>query len=97
VTTDFSINFNYAEALVLQLDGKILVGGYAYILNFGYQFALARYNRDGSLDTSFGIDGLLTTDMPGDTDYANSMVLQPDGKIVLAGWTGEDIALARYK
>ena len=82
----------------VQPDGKIVVGGF----NNG-NFALVRYNADGSLDTSFSADGMVTTDM-GNFDGINSIVLQADGKIVAVGAIGNgklasegDIALARYK
>ena len=50
------------------------------------EFALARYRSDGTLDTTFGGDGRVTTDIgDGDTDIAWAILLQPDGKIVAAG------------
>src|ERR671910_911151 len=64
-------------------------------------FALARYHADGTLDTGFGGgDGLVTTPVGTGTDEANALVLQPDGKIILAGLSSNDsdndFALARY-
>ncbi len=66
-------------------------------------FALARYNSDGSLDTSFDEDGLLTTDFNSKVDFIASIAIQSDGKIVVAGDTyypgfldRRDIAIARY-
>jgi uncharacterized delta-60 repeat protein len=89
----------FAQSLILQSDGKIIISG---ITDNGSDedFALLRYNPDGSLDTSFDTDGFLTTDF-GARDFANAMALQPDGKILLAGYTitggGRlDIVLARY-
>jgi uncharacterized delta-60 repeat protein len=61
----------------------------------GGDFALARYNPDGSLDASFGGDGKVTTDFF-DYDTAYALVVQPDGKLVAAGGSGGDFALARY-
>ena len=65
-----------------------------------YDFALARYNADGSLDSSFGNDGKLTTDFAGQQDWARALAIQPDNKIVLVGTTSTDIgssfALSRY-
>jgi len=95
VTTDFNGVGDAALALVLQPDGKLVSAGYAYTGIFSQlQFALARYNPDGSLDTSFGSGGKVTTDFSG-YGLAYAMVLQPDGKIVAAGTSG-DFALARY-
>ncbi len=64
-------------------------------------FALARYNSNGSLDNSFDGDGKLTTDFFGSDDYASSLAIQTDGKIVVAGRADNqyyrlDFALARY-
>jgi uncharacterized delta-60 repeat protein len=95
VTTDFSGMNDSGRAVAIQTDGKIVVAGYASSLDF----ALARYNSDGSLDTSFGSGGKVTTDFSGDLDQAYSIALQTDGKIIAAGKTGSGaaaLALARY-
>src|ERR1700687_4729567 len=63
VTTDFSGGDNQAAALALQPDGKIVVAGSAFnVVTGNNDFALARYNPDGSLDSSFGNGGKVTTD-----------------------------------
>ena len=63
----------------------------------GYEdFALVRYNIDGSLDTSFGTDGRVNTDIGGAGDIAYAVKVQPDGKIVVAGTANDRFALARY-
>jgi len=83
-----------AEAVVVQPDGKIVAAGAA-----GFDFGLARLHPDGSLDASFGVGGLVITDF-GDTEIAHAMVLQPDGKLVVAGETFSGttgLALARYQ
>jgi uncharacterized delta-60 repeat protein len=85
-----------AYALAVQADGKILAGGYG-----GVGFGLARYNDDGSLDSSFGSGGLVTTHIARLDEQINAITVQPDGKIVVAGYcdtdTGSwDFALARY-
>ncbi|MFM9965933.1 MAG: delta-60 repeat domain-containing protein [Planctomycetaceae bacterium] len=82
--TSFGTSRAVAASMALQADGKIVVVGYA-IDGSNYDFALARYNSDGSLDTSFDEDGKLTTDFGTPNDYANSVVIQGDGKIVVAG------------
>src|SRR6476659_154052 len=93
-TTDFGFGSGSAEATVRQPDGKIVVAGSTP--GGDYRFALARYNPDGSLDTSFSSDGKQTTDLGG-FDQANGVALQADGKIVVVGFTGGgDFALARY-
>jgi uncharacterized delta-60 repeat protein len=99
LTTDFLSRSDYAYALALQPDGKTVVAGYAHN-GSNNDFALARYNLDGSLDASFDSDGKLITDFFGDYDVAYALVAQPDGKIVAAGVTDNsgdlDFALARY-
>jgi uncharacterized delta-60 repeat protein len=60
-------------------------------------FALVRYNADGSPDASFGGgDGIVTTDLGTRSDGIRALALQPDGRIVAAGSAGEQLALARY-
>lgn len=86
VTLDFN---NYGEGiqdLAIQSDGKIVAAGATY-KNF-YDLALARFNTNGSLDTYFGSSGKVTLDFSGFDDDANALVLQPDGKIVTAGFAG---------
>src|SRR5207302_7184984 len=55
--------------------------------NTASDFAIARYNTDGSLDTTFGTDGTgkVITDLNGNADHARGLALQPDGKLILAG------------
>ncbi len=97
VTTEFLGKGAQANAVAIQGD-KILVAGFAQQANgIDSDFALARYNLDGTLDTSFGGNGIVTTDMGTQNDDATSLAIQPDGKIVLAGDAGDNIALARYR
>ena len=99
LTTDFGGGGDRAESVAIQPDGKIAIGG-AASLGPGYDFALVRYNADGSLDASFDVDGKLTTDMTGLGDAVNAIAIQADGRIVAAGvggsFNGLDFALARY-
>jgi len=98
VTTEFGGD-DVAKALVVQPDGKLVAAGFSST-NISSDFALARYNGDGTLDTSFGTGGTVITDLAGSLDQANALVVQPDGKLVAAGFTstniGSDFALARY-
>lgn len=99
VTTDFFGLYDAAAAVALQPDGKIIAAGST--VNTSEQFALARYNVDGSLDAGFGIGGKLTTNSPGFGSVRVSAVsLQPDGKIIAAGYgftsMNADFALVRY-
>src|SRR6266540_406224 len=89
--------------VAVQADGKIVVvGGIRIVANGPVDFAVARYNPDGSLDTSFDGDGKVVTDFGGTNDEASAVAVQAaDGKIVAAGTTVPgvhrfDFALARY-
>jgi uncharacterized delta-60 repeat protein len=95
VTTQFSED-DGARAVAIQRDEKIVAAGFTFLVSGQSVFALARYNTNGSLDTIFGGDGRVTTDF-GTFDHANAVALQGDGKIVAAGFSDGDFALARYK
>jgi uncharacterized delta-60 repeat protein len=83
LVTNVSPGYEYAEGVAIQADGKIVaVGGAAGKRN--YQFALVRYNGDGTRDASFGGDGIVTTPFLGGS-FAQDVAIQPDGKIVVAG------------
>jgi uncharacterized delta-60 repeat protein len=103
VATDFGGSFDGAGDVAIQPDGKIVAVGSGFRSPPGraMDFALARYNADGSLDASFGEGGKVLTAFGGNSiDAANAVVLQPDGKILAAGRTRSgptyDFALARY-
>jgi uncharacterized delta-60 repeat protein len=94
-----------ASAIAVQADGKIVVAGSSdQGGTAGLDFALLRYNADGSLDATFGNGGIVLTDLGSATDRAWAVLLMADGKIVLGGETntgttagGVDFALARYR
>jgi uncharacterized delta-60 repeat protein len=95
VTTNFTSGDDTGFAVGIQADGKIVAAGTAAFR----EFALARYNADGTLDTTFGGDGKVTTNLTSGADGALSVAIQADGKIVsagAAGGTGGRFALARY-
>ena len=88
--------------IVLLSNGQIIVIGGGTDSTFS-DFALARYNTDGSLDTYFGTDGKILTDIGSHNDWAYQAQVQSDGKIILAGYSNnpaksykKDFALARY-
>ncbi len=99
VTTSFGTNHDEIDCLAIQQDGKILAAGSSYIGSY-YDFALARYNTDGTLDASFGTSGKVTTPIGTQSDNAYGIALQTDGKIVVAGSAttsfNSDFALVRY-
>jgi uncharacterized delta-60 repeat protein len=78
---------NYAQSLVIDSDGKIVVVGLSESLGDYANVTLARYNTDGSLDTSFGTGGIVMTDVSGTTesDSARDVVLDKNGRIVITG------------
>lgn len=87
------------EAIAIQPDGKIVLVGYTEKGSSNYDYAVVRINADGSLDTTFDGDGMLTTHISSD-DVATSVIIQADGKIVVAGYSGAetspDFSLVRY-
>ncbi|HEX5152310.1 MAG TPA: T9SS type A sorting domain-containing protein [Parafilimonas sp.] len=88
---------DFCNSIALQQDGKIVIGGYYYKNSVNKtDFALARYLSNGKPDGSFGLTGKVSTDFSSADDFENSMAIQPDGKIVVAGSSGNDLALARY-
>src|SRR5829696_9041667 len=92
-TTDFGgePGIDVATAVAMQTDGKIVAVGRGGPEG---DFALARYNPNGSLDPTFSGDGQQTTGFGG---YASAVAIQSNGKIVVAGNGGGSFALARYK
>jgi len=103
VQTDFGFdNGEFAYAVAIQNDGKIVAAGGGFSPSTLTDFALARYNADGSLDASFGGGGKIVTHLQR-TEYANGVAIQPDGKIVAVGATrqstsvdGYDFGVVRY-
>jgi uncharacterized delta-60 repeat protein len=86
VTVDFTAHLDGAHGVAVQADGMLVAGGVANSRN--PKFALARFNADGSLDTTFGGDGKVTTDFDLGPAKAFDVALQVDGKIVAAGLGG---------
>jgi len=90
-------NGDFASAVAIQADGKIVVAGHV-----GDDFGVVRYNPDGSFDTTFDGDGLVTTDFFGGPDHSRAIAIQTDGKILVAGngrtagGSTNDFAVARY-
>ena len=98
-TTDFSENWETLSALMLLPNGRILAGGTATRdLSSGWDedFALARYNQAGNLDSGFSTDGRDTIDFGATDEQGNALALQPDGKILISGESAGYLAMARY-
>jgi uncharacterized delta-60 repeat protein len=101
VRPDFG-GLGWGMAVATQADGKIVVAGHGTLPGGNFDFVLARYNVDGSLDASFDGDGRVFTDF-GYGDGANGLAIQPDGKIVAVGLARSgssrdtnEFAVARY-
>ncbi|HEX8248141.1 MAG TPA: FG-GAP-like repeat-containing protein [Pyrinomonadaceae bacterium] len=77
--------WNTAQDIVVQPDGKILVAGGANDTNTGFSYTVVRFNTDGSLDSGFANGGIFRFEFGNGSDEAQGIVLQPDGKIVVAG------------
>ena len=90
VLTQVGAFFAEATGVAVESDGKIVAAGVS-----DFDFAVVRYNHDGSLDPSFGSGGKVVTDFGGES-FVWGVGVQPDGKIVVAGDSGGDFALARY-
>jgi uncharacterized delta-60 repeat protein len=90
---------DFVQAVAIQANGSAIAGG-SHFLSTGV-IGLARVNASGSLDTTFGNGGTLTTSIQGN-ESAGALVIQPDGKIIAVGTsqnnsTGQvDVALVRY-
>jgi len=104
VGTNFTTRNDAASGVAIQPDGKILAAGSAGRYQYSHgQFALARYNPDGTLDPTFGGTGKVVTDFTGGDEGALGVAIQSDGKIVTVGEATDiddesntDFALARY-
>ncbi|MBK9214436.1 MAG: PD40 domain-containing protein [Chloracidobacterium sp.] len=93
-------SFNHldsAYAMAIQSDAKMVVVGDGYSGGLGWDFAVVRYNATGSLDPSFGDRGIVITSLGDSHDGARAVAIQPDGKIVVAGYSsGSGSAVVRY-
>jgi len=88
VITEIGLYNSIAYSIAVQQDGRILLAGETQDSLYAFNdFAVVRYNEDGSLDSTFGTDGKLRMSLSETYDYAKSMVLQEDGKIVITGYT----------
>jgi uncharacterized delta-60 repeat protein len=99
VLTPIGNSNDHGRSIAIQADGKLVVAGFS-VAGSSNDFAVARYHTDGSLDTSFEVDGKVTTSFGSGYATGRSVAIQADGKIVVAGYThngtNEDFALARY-
>ena len=88
-------------ALVVQPDNKIVLGGFSYVANKGYDFAAVRYTTNGLVDSTFGVNGIALAAPGAGDDKAFCMALQNDWSIVMGGasfnGTTNEFAVVRFK
>lgn len=101
VITDLTGTADRSQSCVVDSNDRVLVAG--RVANPDQDFALARYLQNGDLDTSFGNGGVVITDFAGEWDDAYSVVIDHEGRILVAGYANLpeegincDFALARY-
>lgn len=92
---------NYTNGMIIQADDKVVLGGRTVKLT-DYDFAMVRFDINGQLDTTFGNNGKVSTDVDGREDNGYAIAMQPDTKIILAGYSytvsgdTSDFVVARY-
>jgi len=99
---DFGSGDNFGLAVREKSDGKILIAGNTFISSppLVYKQAVMQLNADGSKDNSFGTNGIARAGIANEECYANGLAIQPDGKIILAGYntdgSTDDFILSRF-
>lgn len=99
VSTDVNTHDDEANDILVQPDGKIVIGGSAILQSYS-KFSVIRYNSNGSIDSTFADNGIATANVGPVNDKGTSLALQNDGKILLAGNYGwnfyNDPAVVRF-
>jgi uncharacterized delta-60 repeat protein len=83
--------YDKAYAVAIQQDGKIVVGGASQLPNVNFDWVILRYESSGVLDNSFGTGGIVIKNFSSRPEYIYSILIQPDGKIVAAGNSDDDL------
>lgn len=96
VITPIGSGYDYSSCGALQADGKIVVAGFTQAPNYNSDFALVRYNINGSVDSSFGINGKVITAVGLFDDYASGLSIQADGKIVVVGSSSNNMSIQAF-
>jgi uncharacterized delta-60 repeat protein len=95
ILTAFPSRAAYGQSVVVQSDGRILVGGYSEGATTPTQdYVVARFNVDGSLDPGFGTGGKVSIDLHGTADAKGVAALLPGGKIAVAGGTAQTTSVS---
>ncbi|MXN91620.1 T9SS type A sorting domain-containing protein [Flavobacterium sp. Sd200] len=99
LTLEIAGDNDQARAVAVQQDGKIVVSGYTYQPGILYsKFLTVRFTSTGEIDSTFGTNGIVTVDIASHNDMAYDMIIQPDGKIVVAGesnGSNDDFSIVR--
>ncbi len=100
VTTSFTAGDDVGSGIAVQADGKIVVVGTSDDGSGTLEFAVARFNDDGSPDNTFDVDGRVTLSFTAGDDVGSGIAVQSDGKIVVVGTTDDLsttwLAVARF-
>lgn len=100
IITQIGTANSQAFSVMVQPDGKIIAVGTTNSKETDKDIALVRYNTDGSLDATFGMNGIVITSISVGADFVNSAALQQDGKIIVAAHFSNgkdsDVAVVRY-
>lgn len=87
LTTDLGGSDDRAFSVAIQSDGKVVAGGYTHVSGNDYDFAVVRVGSDGTLDSGFGGGDGVSVLTPGSgDDRAQTVLVQSNGKIVVAGY-----------
>lgn len=87
---DYNGDIDIPFSAAVQSDGKILLGGTTYIPNtFGWHVLMARLHPDGTMDSTFGVNGVIEKEFKG-SDKVYGIAVQPDNKILICGYTSEN-------
>jgi uncharacterized delta-60 repeat protein len=95
VTTSVGTGNDKCYSVIQQADGKLVVSGTSYT-GSNPDFALVRYESDGSLDTSFGVNGKVVTPIGTGSDFGQSVIELSDGKLLMVGYSEYVFVLVRY-
>ncbi len=96
VRMSFGTNNDYLTSVKIQPDGKIVAAGYTFQSGSNYDYFITRYTSAGIVDSSFGINGYVLIDFSQQYDVFPVIALQPDGKIIIAGGTGNKNSFNSY-
>jgi uncharacterized delta-60 repeat protein len=101
-TIDFGDSSDIAQSVAVDSSGRVILGGYMFHQDTGeYDFAIARLNINGGVDTSFSGDGKATIDFGSYYDIGQSVAVDNSGRVLISGYsyqnatTGYDFAVAR--